>query len=54
MSCLWRVHSWHMHVTCWKAPSVEAVGTFSSGPGRVVGEIVLDKADDPFVQGYIR
>jgi hypothetical protein len=40
--------------TCWKAPSVEAVGKFTSGPRRVVGEIALDKVDDPTIQGYIR
>jgi hypothetical protein len=37
LRCLWCVHWWH--VTSWKAPSVEAVGNFSSGPGRGVGEI---------------
>jgi hypothetical protein len=39
-----------------KAPSVEAVGKFSSGPWRVVGEIAKDKADYPIIimQGSIR
>jgi hypothetical protein len=33
---------------------VEAVGKFSSGPGRVVGEIAQDKVDFPIIKGYIR
>jgi hypothetical protein len=37
-----------------EAPSVEAVGKFSSGPRRVVGEIASDKADYPIIHGYIR
>jgi hypothetical protein len=41
-------------ITCWKAPSVEAVGKVTSGPRRVVGEIASYKVDYPIIQGYIR
>jgi hypothetical protein len=33
--------SWHAR--CWKAPSVETVGTFLSGSGCIVGAIASDQ-----------
>jgi hypothetical protein len=52
MSCLWVAHC--RHVTCWKAPCVEAVGNFSSGPGHVVCAIAESQADETIIRGYSR